>query len=441
MQPAFFLKRLPRYTSYPTAVEWEELPPSAFTSFLHEGRGPLGLYIHLPFCRSLCAYCGCASIVAKNREKKERYAKALIREIELCAQLIPDRRVAACHFGGGSPTYFDEELFVSIFEKLNDSFSFEKGAEIAIEADPMSAKKERLELLYSLGFTRLSFGVQDLSDEVLKACFRPQKKEDVYRAYSLARDFQFSSINFDLIYGLPGQSLESFKKSVLEVCAMRPDRIALFSFAYLPEQKKHQRKILPHLLPTLEEKFQLYTMAKGIFCKAGYCPVGLDHFALPGDELLLAERKGTLFRNFQGYTARPTKTLLSFGMTAISSNANSFMQNQKELEGYCEAIERGSFALSRGKMLSEEDKRRQFVIEKLMCSFAIDKEEFERNFGIEFDAHFSKERGELRENFPFVQDEEKKLFVEEEGRMFIRNVASYFDAYLSKKQHTFSSSI
>jgi oxygen-independent coproporphyrinogen III oxidase len=441
MQLSCLAKPLPRYTSYPTAVEWEAIAPSDFTTFLQEAESPLGLYIHLPFCRSLCAYCGCASIVTKDEEKKARYARTVLREIEMCSSLIRDKRVEAIHFGGGSPTYFDEEAFIAIFKKLQECFSIDPGAEIAIEADPMSATREKLELLFRLGFTRLSFGVQDLSQEVLNASFRPQKKEDVYRAYSAARNFGFSSINFDLIYGLPRQSLDSFRKTCEEVVTLAPDRIALFSFAYLPEQKKHQKKISPHLLPTVEEKFQLYTMAKELFCDAGYSSIGLDHFALPGDELLEAERQGALFRNFQGYTARATKTLLGFGMTAISSNTRSFMQNRKDLDAYCKAIEGGSFATARGKILSDEDKRRQFVIERLMCYFAVDKEEFQNHFGINFDEHFSKERDELQKSFPFVKEDKKRLFVEESGKMFIRNAASFFDAFLPQSKSNFSSSI
>jgi len=434
----------PRYTSYPTAVEFSP----AFDEAAYRERlavaarapdQPLSLYLHLPFCEERCHFCGCMVVITRKREVAQRYLGYLHREIALLAERLGDRRrLAQYHWGGGTPTYLDPSQMEALHREVARHFEIDPDGEVAIEVDPRVTSHEQLELLGRLGFNRLSMGVQDFTPEVQRAVNRVQGAAETRELSDRARQLGFRSINVDLIYGLPLQTRVSFGSAVDTVIDMRPDRVAVYSFAHVPWIRAHQKRIDPAMLPAPEQKLELFLEARERFLAAGYRQIGMDHFALPEDELARAAAARRLHRNFMGYTTRPAPDMLGVGVSAIGDVASAFAQNVKKLSGYYQALDAGRFPIERGYSLSTDDQIRRHVITQLMCNFFLDRAEVERRFGIDFGAYFEKELLELRaEPGPvgdgLVEVQADRIEVTERGRLLIRNVCMTFDRYLRAK--------
>lgn len=432
-------KPLPRYTSYPTAPEWSDLPSSCYQEALQrfdKTTLPLSLYIHIPFCKTMCLYCGCSVVLNRRPENEVRYVDYLLREISLVSQQLSQTHpIVQLHFGGGTPTQLTEDQLTRIMMHLQRHMPPADHAEVAIEIDPRTVVQDqgrKLRHLRALGFTRVSFGVQDIQPKVLEAVRRYQSYEMTRDTFLLARDLGFTGINIDLIYGLPYQTRESFADTVQKVTALRPDRIAFFSYAKVPWLKPHQRAIPEEALPSSEEKFAIYLMAREHFLSQGYSGIGMDHFALPEDELTLAFQQGTLYRNFQGYTVKRAEDLIGLGLTAVGSCAHGYFQNSKELKDYYACLDQGSLPVRRGQLLSAEDLLRRWVIQSLMCQFRLDKRLFYDQFGLDFSTHFAgcrEQLGRLQQE-GLVVDTPELLSATPLGQLFIRHVAAPFDAYL-----------
>jgi oxygen-independent coproporphyrinogen-3 oxidase len=430
---------VPRYTSYPTAPQFHAMDPQIYRSHLRSlGRSgkPLSLYIHIPFCRSMCLFCGCSVILNRNPERQAHYVSLLLRELELvAAQWGRRRRLSQLHWGGGTPTSLSEGEFTLVMEALRRTFDLDADAEVAIEIDPRTVAEDegrKLAHLRKLGFNRVSFGVQDLDPAVQEAVRRRQSAAVTGMTLQQAKALGFAGINVDLIYGLPFQTAAKFCATVQQLIAWKPDRIALFSYAQVPWLKPHQKAIRPETLPTPEEKFRIYIEARNAFLQAGYMAIGMDHFALPTDALSVAFQTGSLQRNFQGYSITKAEDSVGLGVTAIGSLEGAYFQNVKTLEEYEERIERGTLPVLRGFVLSGEDQLRRWVIHELMCRFAVDKGEFLDRFGVPFDAHFAKEAGRMRQMVEegLVRESTTRIEATPLGQLFIRLVASLFDAYL-----------
>lgn len=434
----------PRYTSYPTAVEFHEgYDAAAYAASLAEAAGrsdePLSLYLHLPFCEERCTFCGCTAIITRKRQVAHEYLRYLHREIRLVAEALRGRRqVVQYHWGGGTPTYHTPEEMRELQALVRELFDLRPDAEIAIEIDPKVTSKEQIETLHQLGFNRLSMGVQDFTPEVQAAANRHQTLEETLAIYEHARRTGFSSINIDLIYGLPRQSLPTFQTSLETVIAMRPDRLAVYSFAYVPWIKGNQKSIPEEEIPSPQLKMELFCLARAMLLSAGYRPVGMDHFALPDDELSRAIEKRTLHRNFMGYTVKQAPDMIGCGVSAIGDVAGAYAQNVKKLSDYYERIEAGRFPVERGYRLSADDLVRRFVITRLMCNFHLDKRAVEERFDLEFDRYFARELDDLAAPdgplaHGFLTLEEGSLQVEPLGRIFVRNIAMIFDRHLREK--------
>jgi oxygen-independent coproporphyrinogen-3 oxidase len=432
----------PRYTSYPTAVEFHEgVGDADYRARLAAADArhdePLALYFHIPFCAKHCEYCGCHVIATPHREVAAAYLDTLRREIELVAALLPNRRkVAQMHWGGGTPTYLDPDQLATLFGYVTAKFELLPGAEVAIEVDPRVTTRAHLEMLAKLGFNRLSMGVQDFTEEVQEAIGRGQTFEQTREIVETARELGFSEgINLDLVYGLPAQTPEAFEENLDRLLELRPDRLALYSFAYVPWIRPRQKRLDATLIPQRESKLALYQAALRRLIGAGYEPIGMDHFALPTDELARAARAGRLDRNFMGYTVKPTSTMLGFGVSSIGEIEGAFIQNEKKLSTHREAVEAGRLPVQRGYVLDDDDHLRQYVIRQLMCNFAVDRDEVAARFGIDFDQYFENALAQLEElrEVGFVVDEGRRLRITPGGRMFVRNVCMAFDRYLEAK--------
>jgi oxygen-independent coproporphyrinogen-3 oxidase len=432
----------PRYTSYPTAVEFHAgFDESAYREHLAraaaERDAPLSLYLHLPFCEERCTFCGCMVIITKKREVAARYLEYLEREIALlAAHLRGRRRVVQYHWGGGTPTYLSVAQIEALQATVRRHFDVQPGAEVAIEVDPRVTSFEQLETLRALGFNRLSMGVQDFAPEVQEAVNRVQGEDQTRALFERARELGYLSINVDLIYGLPLQTIESFGRSVDAVVRMRPDRVAVYSFAHVPWIRGNQRRLRPEDLPSPEAKLSLFVAARSRFQDAGYEPIGMDHFALPEDELARAARSRTLHRNFMGYTVKPAPDMLGAGVSAIGDVAGAFAQNVKKLSEYYPALDAGRFPVERGYRLSPDDHVRRHVITQLMCNFHLDLDDVARRFGIDPASYFARELRELREGPAadgFLEMDERSLEITPRGRLFVRNVCMAFDRHLRDK--------
>lgn len=433
---------IPRYTSYPTAPKWVAQEASIYRKAVEAvaaTKDALSLYIHVPFCHSMCLYCGCSVILNRRPENEERYVAYLMREIDLLTQYLGTKRtVTQLHFGGGTPTKLSVELLETLFTHIQAHFNLDLSQEIVMEIDPRTVLPEegkKLRLLRQLGFNRVSFGVQDTNDKVQNAVKRHQSRLMSQKTYYLARELGFEKINIDLIYGLPHQSCESFQQTVEDIKSLRPNRIAMFSYAKVPWLKPHQKAIKEEWLPSTEEKFRIYASARQAFVDAGYVALGMDHFALEDDELTQAYRNGTLYRNFQGYTVKRSEHLLGLGITAIGDVGGSYFQNLKELDEYYSALDKQHFPVHRGLKLSEDDRLRRWVIQQLMCQMRLDKSEFCARWGQNFDVYFQRE---LKDLFPLavdglVEDSPLCLQISPLGELFARNVAAVFDRYLSRE--------
>lgn len=433
-------KPLPRYTSYPTAPEWQALDSDQYREQLKGQSGDVSLYFHVPFCQTMCLFCGCSVVLNRRPENEERYVNYLLKEIDLVSQaLFARKRVRQLHFGGGTPTKIAEKELIRLFRHIEACFDFAPNAEIAIEIDPRTVHADnasKLKLLKQMGFNRVSFGVQDTDQHVQEAIRRRQSYEVTLYTYNVARSLGFDGINIDLIYGLPYQTEETFRDTIEKIIEMRPNRLALFSYAKIPWLKAHQKAIKDETLPTTVEKFKIYIMAREMLQQAGYKAIGMDHFALSDDPLALAYDKKCLQRNFQGYTVLDVDDLIGFGITAVGFVNKSYVQNVKELTTYYEHLDRGVLPTFRGKILHADDSVRRWVIQRLMCDFTLDKREFEAKFQHSFDAYFAEEKKFLIPYFELnlLNENATILKATELGELFIRNISSSFDWYLAQKQ-------
>ena len=445
-----FDKPGPRYTSYPTAVEFHDgVGEAEYREHLEkvgkeapagsEGRtAPLSVYVHLPFCEHRCLFCGCHVVITRNREIGEAYLDYLRREIDLALEHLTEHAVVAqLQLGGGTPTYFSPEQLERLFAHYRDRFRFTDGAEVAAEVDPRVTTREHVDRLSELGFNRLSMGVQDLTPEVQEAITRGQTLEQTQTLIEYARGKGFTEgINVDLIYGLPRQRLETFEENLRQIIDLRPDRVAVYSFAYVPWIRGHQKKLDAGELPPAELKPRLYLAAMEAFLEAGYEPIGMDHFALPDDELARAARERRLHRNFMGYTVQPAADMVAFGISGIGDVTGAYFQNEKKLARYYAALDEGRLPVVKGYVLDNDDRIRRHVIGELMCNFAVDKADVERRFGISFDTYFESSLAGLADvaHAGFVSIDENAVTVSDAGRLFVRNVCMAFDRYLEAKR-------
>ncbi|MFN4005225.1 MAG: oxygen-independent coproporphyrinogen III oxidase [Hylemonella sp.] len=431
----------PRYTSYPTADRFvEAFGPEDYTRALQQRRSgaaalvlPLSLYVHIPFCESLCYYCACNKIITKHHERAAEYLRYLGREVDLhTAVLGVGQTVTQLHLGGGTPTFLSDAELRELMAMLKRSFTLAPGGEYSIEIDPRTISPQRLDTLAELGFNRLSFGVQDFDPAVQKAVHRIQPAEQVFDLVQAARERGFDSVNIDLIYGLPQQTPESFARTLTQVCALRPDRIALYAYAHLPERFKPQRRIAAAELPAAPAKVAMLASAIARFIEAGYVYVGMDHFALPNDALAVAKRQGRLHRNFQGYSTQPDCDLIGLGVSSIGRIGPTYSQNAKTLEEYYDAIDHGRFAVVRGLALSRDDLVRRGVIMALMCQGQVIFESINLAYLIDFKTYFAPELEALQELAAqgLVTLDDSGIQVTPTGWFFVRAVAMVFDRYL-----------
>lgn len=435
----------PRYTSYPTVPVWtEEFGPDDLAAKLEEaGRAgddlPLSFYAHLPFCKEMCAYCGCNVVISSNRQKHEEYVEVVRQEIDLVADRLGNRReLHQLHYGGGTPTSLDEPLLLRLWDKITERFHVARGAEVAIEVDPVVTTRQQLALLRGMGFNRISMGVQDFTEEVQRAVNRLQSVSETEALLEYARKLGFKGINFDLIYGLPHQRMETFAASMEEVIRLSPDRVALFSYAHVPHLRPHQKKISEAALPQGEEKYRLFAHARERLLSSGYVAIGMDHFARKDDELALAQAERRLSRNFQGYTVRPAEDIVAVGATAIADVQGAYAQNVRPLGSYYQAIRSGRFATEKGAWLSADDRLRRDAITQLMCNFHLDLRVLGKRHGVDAATALA---GSLEKLDEMVDDGLVRLDggvveVTEEGRTFVRNVAMAFDAWLDRPAAT-----
>lgn len=439
-----FERRLPRYTSYPTAASFQEISSDSFREALKRIRTPLSLYFHIPFCKKLCRFCGCTTLGAQSESTKERYTKALKKEMALLSSIIGSKcEVTQIHFGGGTPSELSREHFYDLIHTLHTLFLLSKNGEYSIEFDPR-APLDLIPFFKDLLFNRISFGIQDTNEKVQAAIGRHQSLAMTRAAIASARECGFEEINCDLIYGLPFQTKSSFSETLEEIIALLPERLALFSWARLPHLKPLHKTIAEESLPSLEEKFAIYLMAKELLESSGYQMIGIDHFAKKGSSLEKAYQEKRIQRNFQGYSIHSSAALIGLGLSSISNLAHGYFQNEKNLEDYLELIEKGSFPTRLGKIVSEEDRRRRWVIASLMCYGEVDKKQFSSLFSLCFDSHFEKEKEALSslEREGFITQNDEKIDATEKGRFHLRHIASSFDSYLTKEQKViFSSSI
>src|SRR5580704_13302873 len=430
----------PRYTSYPTAPVWKDDfgPDDLERTFAaaDSARTPVSLYMHIPFCESLCLFCACNVSIQKNKGAAIPYLATLKNEIEHVGRFVSKKRpVVQFHWGGGTPTYLTPEQMDELFGFTRERFSFAADAEIAIEVDPRVTNLAHLETLRRLGFNRLSMGVQDFNPLVQETVNRVQPYEMTRDLISAARALGFDSINVDLIYGLPYQTAESFADTVEKVLTIGPDRVAMFSYAHVPWLRKQQGAFQGHL-PEGMEKFRISCVGLEKFTGAGYEYIGMDHFARPGDELAVAQRERTLHRNFQGYTTKAGADLYGMGVSAISGIQDAYAQNHRDLASWEKAVADRGIATMRGYHLSEDDRLRRSVISRLLCHTIIIKDEVAREFGVDFDEYFAEElrRLEPSRDDGLVLLERDQIRTTWLGRIFIRNLAMVFDPYLEKQQ-------
>ena len=430
----------PRYTSYPTAPVWNESFQRAdletFFAQANSADTPVSLYMHLPFCESLCLFCACNVVIQKDKSAAIPYLQSLKAEIEHTGRAVSrERQVVQFHWGGGTPTYLNPAQLEDLFAYTRERFSFARDAEIGIEVDPRVTSTAHLEVLRKLGFNRLSMGIQDFTPLVQQTIHRVQPFQLTRDLIQSARALGFDSINVDLIYGLPYQTAASFSDTAEKILQLEPDRIAMFSYAHVPWLRKQQGAFQGHL-PEGMEKFNVFKAGVRKFTEAGYLYIGMDHFARPSDELAVAQRERTLHRNFQGYTTKAGADLYGMGVSAISSIGAAYAQNQRGIPEYQSAVEARGAATMRGYRLNEDDVLRRVVITRLLCHAVILKPEIEKEFHVSFDEYFAAELAELApmrdDGLVLLSDSE--ICVTPLGRIFIRNLAMPFDRYLREQK-------
>jgi len=433
----------PRYTSYPTADRFVEAHDGATHAAWLERRTiggfarPLSLYVHLPFCQSLCYYCACNKVITKDHSRAAKYLRYLAKELHCITPHLQGRRqITQLHWGGGTPTFLSHAEMSELMGLLRGEFEFAADGEYAIEIDPRTVGEGTIALLARLGFNRMSLGVQDHDPEVQKAIHRIQPAELTRRTLAQARDAGFKSVNFDLIYGLPKQTVNSFSRTLDDVIESRPERIALYSYAHLPTRFKSQRRIADYTLPNAEAKLSIFLLALRRLTEAGYVYIGLDHFALPGDDLVDALHSGRLHRNFQGYTTQAECDLLSLGVSAISKIGPTYSQNLHDLGDYYDCLDNGELPVARGVELSADDLVRRTVIMGLMCQGEISMEAIASAHLIEFESYFAAELERLGEYVAadLVEIADGCITVTPRGRFFLRGICMAFDKYLQDAQ-------
>ena len=431
----------PRYTSYPTADRFNAgFTAETYHSYLDERAGktnnpPLSIYVHLPFCESLCYFCACNKIITKDHERVAEYLRYLDKEMALvAARLGKDRKTVQLHLGGGTPTFFNADELRQLMAMLRSHFTFTADAELGVEIDPRTVQAGTLELLAELGFNRNSFGVQDFDAEVQQAVNRIQPLEMVEQAVVESRKYNFHSINADLIYGLPKQTLESFSKTLDSLIRVSPDRIALYNYAHLPKRFKAQRLIVAIDLPSAEARLQIFLMSMRRLLDAGYVYIGLDHFSKPDDELNKARLNQTLHRNFQGYTTRSECDLIGFGVSAISKVGHSYSQAVRTLNAYYEHLDAGRLPIEKGYALSADDVLRRDIIMTLMCSASVEFDAVRRDHGVDFATYFATELQQLRpyEEAGLITVDANAIRVTPKGRLFVRASGMVFDKFLGQ---------
>ena len=431
----------PRYTSYPTADRFvEAFSANDYAQALSLRRNggaamalPLSLYVHIPFCESLCYYCACNKIITKHHDRATAYLRYLSREVDLhTAQIGLGQTISQLHLGGGTPTFLSDDELRELMGMLRRNFTFAANGEYSIEVDPRTIDATRLDTLAELGFNRLSFGVQDFDPAVQKAVHRVQPAEQVFELVAAARQRGFNSINIDLIYGLPQQSPESFDRTLVLVNELRPERIALYAYAHLPERFKPQRRINTVELPSGGAKIAMLSRSMSALMGAGYVYVGMDHFALPTDSLAIAKRQGRLHRNFQGYSTQPDCDLIGLGVSSIGRIGATYSQNAKTLEEYYDLLDQGHFPVVRGLALSRDDLVRRAVIMALMCQGNVTYESIELSFLVDFKQYFATEIEALHKlaDQGLVTLDDTSIQVTDMGWFFVRAVAMVFDRYL-----------
>lgn len=434
----------PRYTSYPTADRFvEAFGAEQYQQALQQrghgvgaltgGASALSVYVHIPFCESVCYYCACNKVITKHHERAVEYLDALRKEIDLvCAQLGRGQALSQLHLGGGTPTFLNDDQLEGLLGTLQTAFRFVPGGEYAIEIDPRTVSADRLHRLAAMGFNRLSFGVQDFDPQVQQAVHRVQPREQVAALVDVARAEGFESLNMDLIYGLPKQTLASFQTTLSQVAELRPDRIALYAYAHLPQRFKPQRRIDSNALPAPDDKVAMLAMAIDTFTAAGYDYIGMDHFALRHDSLAVAKRQGRLHRNFQGYSTHPDCDIIGLGVSAIGRVGAHYSQNAKTLDDYHDALRRGQLPIVRGLTLTRDDLVRRAVIMAIMCQGRVDFESIELAYLLDFRQYFASEMRLLEPlvESGLVQMESDGIRVTPLGWYFVRAVAMPFDRHL-----------
>ena len=432
----------PRYTSYPTAVEFsEQFDPQGYLTSAWQSSAinrPLSLYFHIPFCSHVCYYCACNKIVTKDRSRAEQYLHSLFREIELQSELFSNSQVVEqLHFGGGTPTFLDASQITALMGKIGQHFTLDHSmnSDYSIELDPREVDWPTMGVLCDLGFNRISIGVQDLDERVQKAVNRVQSEAVIQHILDASRTMAFKSVHMDLIYGLPLQNTHSFMETIDRVIDMTPDRLSLFNYAHLPHRFMPQRRINEPDLPAPGVKLEILQQATEKLLGQGYVYIGMDHFALPDDDLAIARENGTLHRNFQGYTTHSHCDLIGMGVSSISKVGNVYSQNTTNEAEYRQQLDQNQLPVSRGLKMSRDDLIREAVIKQLICHFKLDIQQIERDFGIDFNIYFA---GAIDNLYPMIMDDlliinpGRTITIQPKGQLLIRNICMQFDAYLNK---------
>lgn len=439
----------PRYTSYPTAPHFHSgFSEDVWMRHIREANTsaerPLSLYFHIPFCDTLCWFCGCTMMVERHQEPIARYMESLYKEMDLYAALIhPDREVVQVHFGGGTPTHLSPSQLRAVGRKIHDTFRIAQDAEISIEIDPRGLTREHVEALKDVGFNRASVGVQDFDPVVQQAINRVHDEKLVGQVIDWIRDAGFVSLNLDLIYGLPFQSENTFTKTIEQILAFAPDRLAVFSYAHVPWLKAHQKLIKDETMPSPEEKLGMLKLIVETLTGRGYRYIGMDHFALENDGLAQAQRAGTLQRNFQGYSTHAGTDIQAFGMSSISQLPRAYAQHTKDMAGYHEAIAAGRLPLARGVELSRDDVARRHIIMRIMCDMGLDYSRMSADLGVDFETVFHEELEALTdfEADGLLVRHAAGVEVTQVGRLLIRNIAMVFDTYLEENRARYSRTV
>lgn len=446
-------RALPRYTSYPTAnlltSNFDELDFRGAIALGNYQKRPLSLYCHIPFCSTPCYFCGCNTVITQQKAFAEPYLDRLIQHIERTAEQVhPDRPVHQLHWGGGTPNYLSLPQMERLWQSLQDHFHWAADAECSIEVNPAFLDIDKVKGIRNLGFNRISFGIQDFHPTVQQAINRIQPEHLLFNVMDWMREALFESVNVDLIYGLPFQTLETFRETILKTIALDPDRIAVFNFAYVPWLKPVQKRLPSHAMPSAREKLEILQMTIEELTAHGYQFIGMDHFAKPNDELAIAQRRGQLHRNFQGYTVKPESDLLGFGMSAISMLNDVYVQHEKRIQNFYQAIDAGGLAIERGVELQRDDQIRRAVIMELMCQFQLSKgaieEKYHLSFSGNFDDYFAAEIPVLQqlEADGLLQLSPNHIEITPVGRLLVRNIAAVFDNHLKAESNTgFSRSV